>query len=36
MGESRNSYKGLIEPEGKKPLGRRMRRWENNIKLDLK
>ena len=22
-------------PEGKKPLGRRRRRWEDNIKMDL-
>jgi hypothetical protein len=22
-------------PEGKRPLGRRRRRWENNIKMDL-
>ena len=23
------------EPEGKRPLGRRRRRWENNINIDL-
>jgi hypothetical protein len=23
------------EPEGKRPLGRPRRRWENNIKMDL-
>jgi hypothetical protein len=23
------------KPEGKKPLGRRRRRWEDNIKMDL-
>jgi hypothetical protein len=27
---------GLVgKPEGKRPLGRPRRRWENNIKLDL-
>jgi hypothetical protein len=27
---------GLVEkPEGKRPLGRPRRRWEDNIKLDL-
>jgi len=24
------------KPEGKRPLGRRRRRWEDNIKLDLR
>ena len=24
------------EPEGKRPLGRRRRRWKDNIKMDLK
>ena len=23
------------KPEGKRPLGRHMRRWEDNIKMDL-
>ena len=23
------------KPEGKRPLGRRRRRWDNNIKMDL-
>jgi hypothetical protein len=23
------------KPEGKRPLGRHMRRWEENIKMDL-
>jgi hypothetical protein len=31
MGERRDVYK----PEGKKPLGRPRRRWEDNIKMDL-
>jgi hypothetical protein len=24
------------EPEGKRPIGRNRRRWENNIKIDLR
>jgi cell wall assembly regulator SMI1 len=37
MGEMRNKYKILDgEPEGKRPLGRPGRRWEDNIKMDLK
>jgi len=36
MGESRGVYKVLMEkPEGKRPLGRPRRRWEDNIKMDL-
>ena len=35
MGE-RGVYKVLVgKPEGKKPLGRPRRRWEDNIKMDL-
>jgi hypothetical protein len=36
MGEKRNAY-GLMmrNPEGKRPLGSRRRRWVDNIKLDL-
>jgi hypothetical protein len=35
MGEGRNVYRVLVgEPEGKKPLGRPRRRWENDIKMD--
>jgi hypothetical protein len=26
----------LGEPEGKRPLGRRRHRWENDIKMDLR
>jgi hypothetical protein len=34
--EMRKAYQILIEkPEGKKPLGRSRRRWEDNIKMDL-
>ncbi|KAJ4436977.1 hypothetical protein ANN_17109 [Periplaneta americana] len=37
MGESRNAYKVLVgRPEGKRPLGRPRRRWEDNIKMDLR
>jgi hypothetical protein len=33
----RNSYKIVVEnPEGKKPLGRPRRRWEDNIKIGLR
>jgi hypothetical protein len=37
MGERRGVYRVLVgRPEGKRPLGRPRRRWEYNIKLDLK
>ena len=36
MGESRNIYRVLVvKSEGKRPLGRPRRRWEDNIKMDL-
>ena len=36
MGESRGVYRVLVgELEGKRPLGRPRRRWEDNIKMDL-
>jgi hypothetical protein len=36
MAEKRNTYRLLVEkPEGKWPLGRRRRRWEDNIRTDL-
>jgi hypothetical protein len=36
MGEGRNVYRVLVgKPEGKRPLERPRRRWENGIKLDL-
>jgi hypothetical protein len=36
MGEGRGAYRFLVgRPEGKRPLGRPRRRWEDNIKLDL-
>jgi hypothetical protein len=34
--ERRVAYRILVgKPEGKRPLGRPRRRWENNIKIDL-
>jgi hypothetical protein len=37
MGEGRGVYRVLVgRPEGKRPLGRPRRRWEDNIKADLK
>jgi len=36
MGEGRGVYRVLVgKPEGKRPLGRLRRRWEDNIKIDL-
>ena len=36
MGEGRGVHKVLVgKPEGKRPLGRPRRRWEDNIKMDL-
>jgi hypothetical protein len=36
MGENRGVYRVLVgKPEGKRPLGRPRRRWENNITMDL-
>jgi hypothetical protein len=36
MGERRGKYRVLVgKPDGKSPLGRPRRRWEDNIKLDL-
>ena len=37
MGEKRGIDRVLVgKPEGKIPLGRPRRRWEDNIKMDLK
>ncbi|KAJ4431710.1 hypothetical protein ANN_20312 [Periplaneta americana] len=37
MGEPRNAYRVLVgRPEGKIHLGRPRRRWEDNIKMDLR
>jgi hypothetical protein len=34
--EGRGMHKVLVgKPEGKRPLGRPRRRWDNNIKMDL-
>jgi hypothetical protein len=36
MGEERCVHRILVgKPEGKRPLGRPRRRWEDNIKMDL-
>jgi hypothetical protein len=36
MGEGRGVYRVLVgRPEGKRPLGRPRRRWEDNIEMDL-
>ena len=37
MEQSRNAYRVLVgKPEGKRPLGIPRRRWEDNIKIDLR
>jgi hypothetical protein len=37
MGKGRGVYMFLVgRPEGKRPLGRHRRRWEDNIKMDLR
>ena len=37
MEQSRNAYRVLVgKPDGKGPLGRPRRRWEDNIKMDLR
>ena len=36
MGEGRGVHRVLVgKPEGKRPVGRSRRRWEDNIKMDL-
>jgi hypothetical protein len=36
MGERRGAYRVLVgKPEGKRPLGRPRRRWEDNMKKDF-
>jgi hypothetical protein len=36
MGEGRGVYRVMVgRPEGKRPLERPRRRWEDNIKMDL-
>jgi hypothetical protein len=37
VGEGRNVYRVLMgKPEGKRPLARPRRRWEDGIKMDLR
>jgi hypothetical protein len=37
MGEERGAYRILVgRPEGRRPLGRPRRRWEDNIKMDIR
>jgi hypothetical protein len=37
MGEERKVYRILVaKPKGTRPLGRPRRRWDNDIRLDLK
>jgi hypothetical protein len=37
MGTKKNAYRILVgKPEGKRPQGRPRRRWEDNIKMDLR
>jgi hypothetical protein len=37
MGERRDAYRALVgKPEGRRPLGRPMRKWEDNIKMNLR
>jgi hypothetical protein len=37
MGERRGAYRALVgKPEGRRPIGRPRRRWEDNIKMDVR
>jgi hypothetical protein len=37
MGQKRYAYRILVgNPEGKRPLARRIRRWEDNSRMDLR
>jgi hypothetical protein len=37
MGERSGAFRALVgKPEGRKPLERPRRRWEDNIKIDLR
>jgi hypothetical protein len=37
MGERRGAYRALVgKPEGRRPLGRPRRRWEDNFNMDLR
>jgi hypothetical protein len=36
-GEKRSAFRIMVgKPEGKRPLGRPRRKWEDNIKMDLR
>jgi hypothetical protein len=36
-GEERSTYRVLVgKPDGKRPLGRPRRRWEDNIEMDIR
>jgi len=37
MGDRRGAYRAVVgKPEGKRPFGRPRRRWEDNIRMDIK
>jgi hypothetical protein len=37
MGKVRNAYSILVgKPEGRRPLGRPKRRWDDNIRMDFR
>jgi hypothetical protein len=37
IGERRGAHRALVgKPEGRRPLGRPRRRWEDNIQMDLR
>jgi hypothetical protein len=37
MGEKRGAYRASVgKPDGRRPLGRPRRRWEDNIKMDMR
>jgi hypothetical protein len=37
MGERRGAYRALVgKPKGRRPLGKPRRRWEDNIKMNLR
>jgi hypothetical protein len=37
MGDERKVYKVLVgKPEGKRPLGRPRRRWEDGVRMDVR
>jgi len=36
IGDRRGAYRVLVaRPEGRRPLGRQRRRWDDNIKMDI-